>query len=95
MITIISCFGSILGFIYFLFELESPSMGGVIFRPNSDGIREISWSSIWNIMIAPFKYLNFWTNYELYSINWIIMILIGGLIGGLIGYIIRKIDNII
>ena len=90
MILLTAGLGSILGFIYFLFELESPSMGGVLFRQNSDGNREISWSSIWNIMIAPFRYLNFWTNYELYSINWIIMILIFGLIGGLIYYIIKN-----
>ncbi len=77
-------FGLLSGFIYFLFELESPSMGGVIFRPNSDGIKVISWESIKSVMIAPFKYINFWTNYELYSINWIIMILIGGFIGILI-----------
>jgi hypothetical protein len=91
MILLTAGLGSILGFIYFLFELESPSMGGVLFRQNSDGNREISWSSIWNIMIAPFRYLNFWTNYELYSINWIIMILIFGLIFGLIGGLIGDI----
>ncbi len=75
--------GSIIGFIYFLYELESPSMGGVIFRPNSDGIIQISWDSILNILVAPFKYLHFWTNYELFSINWIIMTTLGGLIGSL------------
>jgi hypothetical protein len=83
--------GCISGFIYFLYELESPSMGGVVFRPNSDGIRKISWSSILNIMIAPFRYINFWTNYELYSINWIIMILIGGVSGELLGRLINVI----
>ncbi len=73
--------GCILGFVYFLFELESPSMGGVLFRPNGDGIMEISFGSLWNILLAPFKYKTFWTNYELFSINWIIMVAIGGLIG--------------
>lgn len=73
--------GCILGFIYFLYELESPSMGGVLFRPNSDGIMELSLGSLWNILLAPFNYITFWTNYELYSINWIIMVLIGGFIG--------------
>ena len=77
--------GSILGFMYFLYELESPSMGGVIFRSNSEGVKEISWGSIGDILLAPFRYLNFWTNYELYTINWIIMTLVGGLIGRVIG----------
>ncbi len=73
-------FGFIIGFIIFLFELESPTMGGVLFRPNSDGIMVFSLGSLITIMIAPFKYLDFWTNYELITVNWIIMSLIGGLI---------------
>ncbi len=76
--------GGVLGFIFFISELESPSMGGVLFRPNGDGIKEISWGSIKSIMIAPFKYTEFWTNYELHSINWIIMVFTGGLIGSFI-----------
>jgi len=37
--------GGIIGFIYFLYELESPSMGGILFRLNSDGIKEFSFGS--------------------------------------------------
>lgn len=69
--------GFIIGFTYFLYELESPSMGGVLFRINSSGNKYISFSSLFNILIAPFKYIQFWTNIKLLSINWIITCIIG------------------
>ena len=72
--------GSIIGFIYFLFELESPSMGHILFRVNSDGIKEFSMGSLVNMIIAPLKYLNFWTDINLWSVNWIITTFIGGFI---------------
>jgi hypothetical protein len=72
--------GFIIGFIYFLYELETPSMGGIIFRLNSHGNKYISFGSLYNILIAPFKYIYFWTNIELLSINWIITSIIGILI---------------
>ncbi len=73
--------GSICGFVFFLYELESPSMGNVLFRINSDGIKEFSLESLLEILYAPFRYSYFWTNYKFYSINWIITTFIGGLIG--------------
>lgn len=78
--------GGIIGFIYFLYELESPSMGGILFRPNSDGIKEFSFGSLVGIIFAPFKYMNFWTDKSLWSINWILTVGIGCLIG----YIIKN-----
>ncbi len=76
--------GGIVGFIIFLFELESPSMGNILFRLNSDGVKEISYDSLLQMLYAPFRYSYFWTNKHFYSINWIIT----SFIGGLIGYII-------
>ena len=73
-------FGGIIGFIYFLYELESPSMGHILFRVNSDGIKEFSMGSLVNMIIAPLKYLNFWTDINLWSVNWIITTFIGGFI---------------
>ena len=70
-------FGCIIGFIYFLFELESPSMGGILFRPNSNGNTEFSFGSLMNMLIAPFRYMTFWTDVNLWSVNWIITIIIG------------------
>jgi hypothetical protein len=87
--------GFILGFIYFLFELESPNMGGVLFRPNSDGIIVFSFESLINIMIAPFRYISFWTNYELYSINWIITTLIGGFLYYIFFIILDKLNELL
>ena len=77
-------FGAICGFIYFLYKLEAPGMGNVLFRIDSTGNKVFSPDSLLNIIIAPFKYIAFWTNYELYSINWIITTLIGGFIGYII-----------
>ena len=71
--------GGIAGFIYFLYKLESPGMGNVLFRVNSDGIKEISFDSLFNMLGAPFKYIYFWTNFDLYPINWIITTFLGGL----------------
>jgi hypothetical protein len=77
-------YGGLIGFIYFLYKLESPGMGNIIFRVNSDGIKSFSFDSLLNIIIAPMKYIHFWTNIELYHINWIITTLIGGIIGYII-----------
>jgi hypothetical protein len=76
-----SIIGGLLGFIYFLFELESPDMGNILFRINDSGYKEFSLGSLFNMLIAPFKYISFWTNYELLSINWLITVTIGGIIG--------------
>ena len=81
MIIIRIIIGTIFGFIYFLFELESPSMGNVLFRINSDGIKEFSLESLLEMLYAPFKHTYFWTNKSFYSVNWIITSFIGGLIG--------------
>ncbi len=70
-------FGAIFGFIFFLSELESPSMGNILFRINSDGIKEFSFDSLINMMFAPLKYIYFWTDSNLWSVNWIITVLIG------------------
>ena len=73
-------FGGIIGFIFFLFELESPTMGGILFRVNSDGVKEFSTGSLVNMILAPLKYINFWTDFNLWSVNWIITTFIGGFI---------------
>ena len=72
--------GGIIGFIFFLFELESPSMGHILFRVNSDGIKEFSIGSLVNMILAPFKYINFWTDINLWSVNWIMTTFIGSFI---------------
>ncbi len=76
--------GCILGFVYFLFELESPSMGHILFRLNAKGIKEFSFGSLVEMLRAPFIHTYFWTNTNFYSVNWIIT----SFVGGLIGYII-------
>jgi hypothetical protein len=78
--------GGLLGFIYFLYELESPSMGNIIFRVDSNNNKIISFESIFNIIQAPFKNSYFWTNTELLSVNWIITTFIGASFGYIIKY---------
>jgi len=72
-------FGGLIGFIYFLYKLESPGMGNIIFRINSSGYKEFSFDSLMGMLAAPFKYSNFWTR-DLYDLNWIITTSIGGLV---------------
>ena len=76
--------GGIIGFIYFLFELESPTMGHILFRVNSDGYKEFSFGSLVSMIIAPLQYIHFWTDTNLWSVNWIITTFIGGLFGYII-----------
>jgi hypothetical protein len=75
--------GGLIGLTIFVFELESDDMGGIIFRINSDGKKVLSPDSILEIMKAPFKFQQFWTDSKLIKVNWIFM----GLLGGFIGYI--------
>ena len=83
-------FGGLIGFIYFLYELESPSMGNILFRINSNNNKVFSFSNLLNMIIAPFKYIHFWFNIDLLSVNWIITTLIGQIFG----YIIYKIITV-
>ena len=76
--------GGLTGFVYFLYNLESEGMGNVLFRRNSNGIKEFSFDSLLNMITAPFKYIYFWTNLDLYPVNWVITTLIGGLISYII-----------
>ena len=48
-------------FLFWLLYLEySPSIGGIVFRYDSSGIRRFSPSSIISMMFAPFKSISFW-----------------------------------
>ena len=79
-------YGGIIGFIYFLYKLEGDDMGNVLFRVNSNGNKIFSLGSLLQLITAPFIYISFWTNIELYSINWIITTFFGGIIGYIIYY---------
>jgi hypothetical protein len=79
----ISCclFGGAMGFSYFLYELESPDMGNIIFRKNSDNKYVFSPESILNIMKGPFVYSQFWTDNKLRKVNWLIPTSLGMVTG--------------
>ena len=79
--------GGVIGLTIFAFELESDDMGGIIFRMDSSGRKVFSPDSILEILKAPFKFSQFWTNFNLIKVNWIFM----GLLGGFIGYIFEKV----
>jgi hypothetical protein len=81
-------FGGLIGFIYFLYKLESPDMGNILFRVDSTGNKVFSFDNLINIITAPFRYIHFWTKFELYPINWIITTFIGYIISYVISYII-------
>ena len=83
-------FGGVCGFLYFLYKLEAPGMGGILFRVDSSGIINFSLDSLLGILYAPFKYISFWTDIDLYSVNWIITTFIGGLLFYIIDQVFIK-----
>ena len=72
--------GGVCGFLYFLYKLEAPGMGGILFRVDSNGIIKFSLDSLLGIIYAPFIHISFWTNMDLYSVNWLITTFTGGLL---------------
>jgi len=76
-----SFIGVLIGLTIFGFELESDDMGGIIFRMDSSGKKVLSPESIKEILKAPFKFQQFWTDSNLIKVNWIFMSLFGGSIG--------------
>jgi len=76
-----SFIGVLIGLTIFGFELESDDMGGIIFRMDSSGKKVLSPESIKEILKAPFKFQQFWTDSNLIKVNWIFMSLLGGSIG--------------
>ena len=69
--------GGIIGFTVYVFELESDDMGGIIFRTNSEGRKVLSPDSILEMLKAPFKFSQFWTNKDLLKVNWVFMSVLG------------------
>lgn len=76
-----SIIGFTVGFILYLIELESPDMGNIVFRADSNGKKSFSPESIFNIMKGPFKFTKFWTDFNLIKVNWIIITGIGSMLG--------------
>lgn len=72
--------GGLIGFTMFAFELESDDMGGIIFRTDSSGKKVLSPESILEMLKAPFKFSQFWTNKDLRKVNWIFMSMTGMII---------------
>ena len=52
-----------------------PSMGGIWIRPDSNNIKRIHLSSLFNLMISPLTKKYFW-NYSLLSINYIFILIL-------------------
>ena len=79
--------GALIGFIFYLIELESPDLGNIVFRTDSSGNKVFSPESILNMMSAPFRFYRFWTDYKLIKTNWIVLCGIGFLCG--VGYTVE------
>ena len=71
--------GATCGYLYFLKELESDTMGNIIFRNGT-----FSPNNIIKYMISPFIHSFLWKK-ELLSTNWIITVGIGVIIGNILG----------
>ncbi len=83
-------FGALFGFIYFLYKLESPGMGNVLFRVDSTGNKIFSLESLIEIIKSPFIIIQFWTHIELFPINWILTTGLGGFTGWFINEIFKN-----
>ena len=76
--------GSVIITIYYIFYLEfSPSMGNIWIRKDDQGNKHICPYNIWILMIHPL-YSGFMWLPSMWTINWFIMVLFGGLMGGII-----------
>jgi hypothetical protein len=75
--------GGALGGLLWLALLESPSMGGVIFRKDENGNDVFTPENIVKYIEAPFVHDFFWTQVDFYQHNWIIMCGLGALFGTL------------
>ena len=75
--------GGVLGFMFFLFELEAPDMGGVIFRCG-----RFAPENILEFVKHPFTHKTLW-NRPLWAVNWIITTTIGVLFALVSGQLVR------
>ena len=74
---------SVLGFAFFVYNLESPDMGNIIFRNGQ--------FAPWNLVeyiVSPFKQDVLWYP-QLWAANWIITTSVGGLVGLLLSILIH------
>ena len=73
-----TCTGCTIGFCTFLYNLEAPGMGNVLFRPDSNNIRGFSKEGLIDMLIRPFTMSPFWTAPILWPVNWVVMTVLGG-----------------
>ena len=70
--------GCTIGFCTFLYNLEAPGMGNVLFRTDSSNIRAFSKEGLIDMLISPFTVYQFWTEPTLWPVNWVITTVLGG-----------------
>ncbi len=81
-----SVIGVIMGFAYFLYNLEASDMGNVIFRTNEHGKKEFTIEGIKLYLVTPFTSTVLW-NESLLPVNWVVMVAVGSSIGALSSFI--------
>ena len=72
--------GCTLGFVTWLALLESPLMGNIIFRTDSEGKKRFTFVNIKEYLKGPFTTRLFW-NPDFLPHNWIFMTALGGCMG--------------
>lgn len=64
--------------VLFLFYVEL-SVGNVIYRITSSGLKEIRFSNIIHYLLEPFKSLFLW-NYKLLDVNYIFIVMVSSIL---------------
>jgi len=69
-----------LGYLAFIYNLESDGMGNILFRGNENNELEFRFDELWDYMTNPFKRWFLW-HPRLWGCNWVITTGIGVVIG--------------
>jgi hypothetical protein len=76
--------GACAGFGAFLYYLEAPGMGGILFRPDEHGKMVFSQGSLMEMLRSPFTRPDFWTRSTLWPVNWVLTTTIGACLGAIL-----------
>ncbi len=70
--------GCTAGFGVFLYNLEAPGMGGILFRPDEHNAMVFSKESLVEMLKSPFTRSAFWSKPTLWPVNWVFTTVLGG-----------------
>ena len=83
--------GLLLSILIFFFYLElSPQLGGIFYRPDSDGVTKFNFKGVFPMLTHPFKSFDFW-----YPRNWDLNFIVFTQIGAIVYVLVKSYTNTI